>query len=528
MARTIADLLVRIGADTSELRKELNATKRQINSAFGSSAIGFSETLVAGAAAAGAALAGLGVYAVKLAGQFESTQVAFTNMLGSAEKATALTKDLQEFAAKTPFDFKGLAQSSQKLLAFGFTAEQIIPTMTAIGDAASGLGGSQEIINRITLALGQMAAKGRVQSDEMLQLTEAGIPAWQMLADTIGTSIPEAMDKVKQGAVDAQTGLVALTTGMEQRFGGMMEEQSKTIAGSWSNLMDSMEATAITTGLAISDALNLPDLFNGLADSLSEFNKTLQTSGIGAALKALIPPELRPTIAAVSGVIIGAMVPALITLGTTAAATLIPLLPYIAIGAAIGLAIYAILDPAGAFVNLLQLMGINAGAAQTILNKLRGMFTDMFNPTVNLDYAVNGLADAFPVLGGAIRDLWGAFNALFGWIDTAASKITWLKSLMDGINKQPLGKFGMFVNPVGTLIGAGTSILVSGLNEQEAAAKEALTDSSLDVTMKTNPESDTPKMPDFPQFGGASGAGGGSSGGGERSICRSQGSQAAC
>ena len=85
MAQTIADLLVRIGADTSELRKQLNATKRQMNSAIGGAALDLSKGIVAGAAAAGAAIGGLGVYAVKLASQMENTKIAFTTMLGSAE-----------------------------------------------------------------------------------------------------------------------------------------------------------------------------------------------------------------------------------------------------------------------------------------------------------------------------------------------------------------------------------------------------------------------------------------------------------
>lgn len=538
---TIADLLVRIGADTSDLRKKIAATKRQLNSAFGSQAMEFSQGLVKGVAAAGAALAGLGVYAVNLAGKFESTQVAFTNMLGSAEKATALTKDLQAFAAKTPFNFQGLAQSSQKLLAFGFTAEQIIPTMTAIGDAAAGLGGSQEIIDRITLALGQMAAKGRVQADEMLQLTEAGIPAWQMLADKIGTSIPEAMDMVSKGMVDAQTGLVALTSGMEAKFGGMMEDQSKTISGSWSNLMDSMEATAITTGKAISDALNLPDIFNGLADSLSQFNETLQTSGIGAALKELIPPTLQPVIVAVSGAILGAMIPALIALGSAAAATLVPLIPYIAIGAAIAVAIYAILDPADAFTGALEAIGISAYDAQEALNYYSGEMDGVIVNTLTTTDALDGCSSGFYAFADSVSNAISPVKGLVDWLIELGSRIEWVRSLMgdldlsgrvNGLNITPtVPDFG-----IGWLLTGGQSAKLKdkgykGLSASDKSVKEYERmlngyDPRLKVSTYDESTGDFTnvrtgrKMPSYDQFRNknlgtsAGGGGGGSSGGG--------------
>ena len=132
---TIADLLVKIGADTSDLRKELNATKRQIKTAFGSDALDLSKKSLAVLGGIGAGLAALGVASVKAGASLQST--------------------------KTPFEFSQVSQTAQKFIAFGFSAEQVIPTLTAVGDAAAGVGLGAEGINRITLALGQMAAKSK-------------------------------------------------------------------------------------------------------------------------------------------------------------------------------------------------------------------------------------------------------------------------------------------------------------------------------------------------------------------------------
>ena len=130
------------------------------------------------AAAIATATAAMGLGAVKAAGKMEQLEIAFTTMLGNAEQAKTMLNDLQDFAQVTPFDLESVTNGSRRLLAMGFSAEQIIPVMTAVGDAAAGLGMQAEGIDRITLAMGQMAAKGKVSAEEILHLAEAGIPAW--------------------------------------------------------------------------------------------------------------------------------------------------------------------------------------------------------------------------------------------------------------------------------------------------------------------------------------------------------------
>lgn len=308
---TVTSILVRIGANSSELRRELSATRAELRSALGEETLSASKAAVMSIAGVAASLGALGVKAVQAAGNFQQVQAAMTNMLGSAERAKNLLGQLQDFAAKTPFEFNDVAAASQKFLAFGFTAEQIIPTLKAVGDAAAGVGLGKEGIDRITLALGQMAAKSKVQSDEMLQLTEAGIPAWQMLADKIGTSVPQAMDMVSKGAVDAQTGLQALVGGMEEKFGGMMDQQAQTITGTWSNMMDGLSQSAIAVGQQISDALNLPDLFSSLGDSLQQFANLVKNQGIGEALSQMIPPEVEVAAVGLATTLTVATIPAL-------------------------------------------------------------------------------------------------------------------------------------------------------------------------------------------------------------------------
>lgn len=394
---TVASILIKIGANSSELRKELANTKKELETNLGSAAMTASNIAVAGIAGIAASLGALGVKAVQAAGSFQQTQAAMTNMLGSAERAQSLLSDLQSFAAKTPFEFNDVAAATQKFLAFGFTAEQVIPTLTAVGDAAAGVGLGKEGVDRVTLALGQMAAKAKVQSDEMLQLTEAGIPAWQMLADKIGVSVPQAMDMVSKGAVDAQTGLQALVGGMEEKFGGMMEQQSSTITGTWSNMMDGLSQTAIAVGQQISDAFDLPDIFSSLGDSLQDFAKLVKDQGIGEALSQMIPPEVQAAAAALGTTLFTLTIPALESYIMTAKLAAVPL---------VGSLIPALNNVRTAFITMpTGMAGVNAAMGTM---KARAVATGV--SLTSFGSGLKGLITSLPAVAARVVTLAAAFG----------------------------------------------------------------------------------------------------------------------
>lgn len=184
-----------------------------------------------------AAFAGMVKAPLELAGNMEQARIGFTTMLGSAEKATAFLKELQLFAAKTPFEFPQLQESSRLLLAFGFAAQDVVPMMTAIGNAAAGLGVGAEGIDRAVRALGQMRAKGKVSAEEIMQLTEIGIPAYDILQKKFGLSAKQ-MENLGKAGITADAAIRALIEGMNERFKDMMRNQSLTLFGLWSTIKD--------------------------------------------------------------------------------------------------------------------------------------------------------------------------------------------------------------------------------------------------------------------------------------------------
>ena len=550
---TIADLLVKIGADTSDLRKELNATKRQIKTAFGSEALDVSKKSLAVLGGIGAGLAALGVASVKAGASLQSTKTAFTNMLGSAEKAQDFLAKMQDFAAKTPFEFSQVSQAAQKFIAFGFSAEQVIPTLTAVGDAAAGVGLGAEGINRITLALGQMAAKSKVQAGEMMQLTETGIPAWKMLADQIGVSVPEAMSMVSKGAIDAATGITALVSGMEQSFGGMMDQQSQTISGTWSTLMDGLEQSAAQVGLQIAEALNLTGLFQSLGDILTNFAATVQSSGLTEALLTAIPPEFQAGIILIVSILTGLAIPAISLFVTKVTLMVAPFIaavtaaaPFIAVAAAVATALYAIVKSGMTVEDVLGTMGIKMETVNRTVNSLKEMMSaaaqalitnlQALEPVFTLVAAVMGAAfyAALQVIGGVV-------NGVLNFISVLSECVTWILNaftyLVEGI--------GACIDEVGSILSdmAGSilpSWASSGLSTIANFVSEAISwlSSLIQKILETNsalgsmggessgggsaPAKREFKLPDFSNLRGggtdipapAGGGGGGSGGGG--------------
>ena len=313
-------ITVKIGVDLSEFKKGMQDIQKGLRRAFGRDTLKMSENMGRAFIAIRAAFALAGVASVKMSGDFSMTRKAFESMLGSADKAKDFLDDLAQFAAKTPFEFTGLTQASKKLLAYGFTAEQVIPLLTTIGDASSAVGLGQEGINRVTLALGQMNAKGKVTAQEMRQLAETGLPVWDILAKKLGVTVPEAMKMSEKGAISASVGIEAIVKGLNDRFGGMMDKMAGELPQLFSNMKDTIEITMIDIGDKLVETFNLKEVFGNMADALSKFSSTLKTSGFQAALDTLIDPKLQAAIWAISAAITAGMLPALASMAAGAAA----------------------------------------------------------------------------------------------------------------------------------------------------------------------------------------------------------------
>lgn len=173
-------------------------------------------------------------------GEFQQLEVAFTTMLGSAEKADALMQQLTRTAATTPFGLEDVAQGAKQLLAYGFEAEKVNETLIRLGDIAAGL---SVPLNDLVYLYGTTMAQGRLYTQDLNQFTGRGIPMIAELARQFGVAESKVRELVEAGKVgfpEVQKVIESLTD-EGGKFGGLMEEQSKTITGQISNIEDALD-----------------------------------------------------------------------------------------------------------------------------------------------------------------------------------------------------------------------------------------------------------------------------------------------
>lgn len=241
-------------------------------------------TLTALSIGAGAAMGGVGL---KTAAQMETSEIAFTTMLGSAKQAKTFLADLSSFAAKTPFDLPGLQQSASSLISAGIEANKVIPIMTSLGNATSGMGTGAEGVQRATIAIQQMNAAGKIGAEDLNQLRDAGIPVFDLLTAATGKTkeeIAEMADKGKLGRQELEQLMTALETGKGlERFNGLMEKQSASLSGMVSTFKDTF-----SVGLAEAVKPAIPLLKEGLgaastflAETALPKVKTALAEGVG-------------------------------------------------------------------------------------------------------------------------------------------------------------------------------------------------------------------------------------------------------
>ena len=437
MATAAAELFVRIGADIKGLTSgfgaaaqaadglgkpvntaaghyiDANGRMRDANGRFVASAnqaTGAAGNLAGGltglkTAAAGVGLAAIatgitmvGQRAVNLAAELEQAKIGFTTMLGGAKQADTFLRDLTQFAATTPFELRGLVDSSKRLLAFGFDAKGVIPIMTAVGNAVAGLGGGKEVLDGVTTALGQMAAKGKVSAEEMNQLAERGIPAWKMLADGIGVSIPQAMKMAEKGAIDANKAIVSIINGMNEKFPDMMAKQSQSFSGAMSNLQDSADIALTKIGQKLMETLRLTDVIKALSMGISNLTDAFTKGGLIAAMDRAFGPAAKAAIVGFGAVVVASATPAIVALGgalLTAAASAAPM---IAAGLAIAAAAYPIIKNwEGVKVTTIAYFNTAATYAAAWYNRAARVFSDFAAVA----------ADAFRYVSDWIRDTFG-------------------------------------------------------------------------------------------------------------------------
>lgn len=262
----------------AQLRATTTALKAANNGmdGFASSTEKASGKSLAGAIAQGTIMAGVfsKLYAAALSAtegfissgieynaQIEKYTTGFTNMLGSAEAAQQVMSQIQEDAAKTPFDVESLTKANQYLISAGENASYARNTIMALGDAVSATGGGNDELNRMSQNLQQIANTGKATAADIKQFAYAGIDVYGILADYTGKSTAE----VQKMTISYDLLTQALQAASEEggRYYNSMDTQSQTMNGRVSTLKDNVKQLAgLMTG----------DLSSGIGVAIGKLN----------------------------------------------------------------------------------------------------------------------------------------------------------------------------------------------------------------------------------------------------------------
>lgn len=334
------DILVKIGADTSNLGKTLASATNSV-SKYGKGFGQLSDTAtknldniddgmqantlsadqlakgiakIAGAFVGIAALKNIVGKAIGRVDTIDTATKSLTVLTGDAKMATRIMAGLAKGIEGTPIALDQVALGAKKMVAAGMDGRKVEGTFKAISDAAYGVGNGTQSIDQMTDAIASMQSAGMVYADDINRLVDAGVPAWKILANATGQSVTKMKKEVSTGALESNKAIAMLTKGIEEgtdglaghtaKMAGLAKTAGDTISGSYAN----MKTAAVKSIANIITALKGPII--GSLQGLTNFFKLaakgteLFAKGIEFGVKAVkfLSPILAPLAVGLSAV----------------------------------------------------------------------------------------------------------------------------------------------------------------------------------------------------------------------------------
>lgn len=254
----------------------------------------------------GAGLIGKKVIAdpIGLADQYSSAKIGFSTLLGD-KQGQKMMDDIDKFAKETPFKTSNTTEQAQRLVAMGWDAKNIIRDMKTIGDAAAATGKGDEGLSRIALALSQIKSKGKLSTEELNQLAEAGISAKRYIAEGLGygsgdSALQKMSKDLEQGKIGAEAAIDAILKGMKEYDGMMKKTANETVEGLKSQIEDTFEINVLRKwGQGLQDGAkkgfgSIVEFLDKNEGRLSRLGDTL--NGIGKELSSWAADKIEDTL----------------------------------------------------------------------------------------------------------------------------------------------------------------------------------------------------------------------------------------
>jgi tape measure domain-containing protein len=253
-AKTISDVQVREakrGADAfvASLGQQIRASGllgqqiQSLGNALRSLGQGASSLGIGLTAALTIPLVAIGKSSLDAAVTLDSLRRGLTAIVGSADEAGVQLTRLTEIAKLPGIGFEEAIQGSIRLQAVGFSAKDAEKALREFSNAVALTGGGREELARITVQLGQLAAKGKVLSQDLRPIIEA--------APAVGRALKAAF-----GTVNADD-IADMTTNSREFLDVLTKELERLprAAGGAKNAFENFRDSIFRASSAIGDAL---------------------------------------------------------------------------------------------------------------------------------------------------------------------------------------------------------------------------------------------------------------------------------
>lgn len=380
---------------------------------------------------------GAGVaYGVKYNSQMQKYETALETLIGSAEEANRIMKQIKEDAKTTPFDVAGLTQANQLLISTGLNGDESRKTILALGDAIAATGGGDEELSRMAVNLQQIKNTGKAAAVDIKQFAYAGIDIYGLLADYLGITKEEAASMTVTW--EDLNGALIHASEEGGKYFGAMAEQSETFNGAFSNAMDSFSQSLGSLTESLMPVLTR--IIQKVTEWMNKFNELDQETKDFILKIALLVAAIGPAL-----IIVGK----LITAGSAIAGTLSNITGWIAkastgvggfsnvlsvLTGPVGIVIAAIT----AFVGVLVYLYNTNEEVRTKMQEVWANIVDLFQNTVMpvINNLVNFFMSFINTIVSLIQKLWkfiepfvtDMLNWLFDFWNNTGSKI--LKNVM--------------------------------------------------------------------------------------------------
>lgn len=211
--------------------------------------------------------AGIGTVS-KLGMEAGKTAVSFDVLLGSQEKSADMLGEMNRYAADSPYSRLGVQDAAKTMLGFGVAQDQVMSSLRMLGDIAMG---DSERFKGLALVFSQVAAAGKLQGQDLLQLISNGYNPLNDISKLTGKSMSELKDDMSEGRITFEMMRQAMTAATSEggKFYQMNDRIARTPFGRFGQLADQSLDTLLSLYKVI-EPLLIPafDMLSGILSGL--------------------------------------------------------------------------------------------------------------------------------------------------------------------------------------------------------------------------------------------------------------------